>query len=202
VTPAEARVYLYRRFRESGDRGLREWRGSIAAMAECGPERLSGLPEEVLPLVGVARIMLSSDGGLWQPHEGGVQAFVTPTMSIDMEGWRQVAWSGALPEDDPWLGYLYGIEDLVAWHPNTPERWALRWGVAEMLGEAGDPEEPLRVHRTPYGWLKAGGEGVCVLRPSGYGALRLVDRLIAEDSAHRHELYKLLTHSGVPKITT
>ena len=87
--------------------------------------------------------------------------------------------------------------DMVAWHMAQPSRWWLRRGAGVLLGEievehAVTYGEPLRVHRTPLGWLRAAGEGVVIL-DWGAAWFYLRDlRLAAEDHDHPAELQRRL----------
>jgi hypothetical protein len=70
------------------------------------------------------------------------------------------------------------ILDLVAWHPCAPERWRLMTGQGEALGQREielqqEVDGPLRVFATPLSWHRAGGRGVCLLRPQWHVAQRL-----------------------------
>lgn len=92
------------------------------------------------------------------------------------------------------------LDDLLLFHPDRPDRFRCVYGSGvAMLGE-GELERALfrplansavrdylRVHRHPLGWIRAGGEGCCVLDPQafarsviGYGDLELV----GEDVEH------------------
>ena len=60
------------------------------------------------------------------------------------------------------------IIDLLAFHPDRPDRWWLRLGSAVLLGRynarlAQLKEEPLFVHPDPLSWLRADCMGAVVL---------------------------------------
>ena len=63
----------------------------------------------------------------------------------------------------------YGeMVDLISWRPADPATWHLRRGLAVILGEeqadrAALFDEPLTMHATPLAWLRAFGEGACVV---------------------------------------
>jgi hypothetical protein len=83
------------------------------------------------------------------------------------------------------------IADLLAYNPDRPDRWhlfrgesALALGIDAIL-EASAYEEPLRIFRTPLGWLQAGGAGACLLDWRHWRALLAgVPHLIGEDARH------------------
>ena len=96
------------------------------------------------------------------------------------------------------------VADLVAWPLNAPERFATAVGEADMLGinAMRNPATywagvPLRVHRTPLNWLKAGCDGCVILNRAwgGYWLSRCPGPIMAEDLAHGRELRRLLPNS-------
>lgn len=63
------------------------------------------------------------------------------------------------------------IVDLVAWRSMRPERWVTRTGAAWALGEDAleadywnltEPHAPT-IRATPLDWLRAAGDGFCIL---------------------------------------
>lgn len=63
-----------------------------------------------------------------------------------------------------------GIIDLVAWRSLTPSRWNLRTGLGWLMGidevstvGGWDASRPVKLHATPLDWLRASGEGICIL---------------------------------------
>lgn len=77
--------------------------------------------------------------------------------------------------------------DLVAWFPNDPWKWWLRFGAAAVLGTAAIERAeflgcPLTLFSTPQAWLFAKGKGACVLRWNIELTLYLgtVDRIVAD----------------------
>jgi hypothetical protein len=87
-----------------------------------------------------------------------------------------------------------GLIDAIAWHPATG-RLAAWLGVGFALGEyrIGDHLETdsaaLAVYRSPLGWLRAGCEGIVIVRKTfAHIILKKVLILIAEDENHRFEL--------------
>jgi hypothetical protein len=159
---------------------LREWRRSFRPpMPDAFRETARAIMDTIdgwmwRDLIGSGPVMIQNT--TYQPYEDGEWCFLTP------------CW--------PWM------EDIVAWHPATPGRWALRIGTGTMLGDV-RYDEPLRVHRTPLAWLRAGGEGVCFLDRSsiaptlwGHG-----QRIIADDVAHMRELRDICRRAE-PRIST
>ena len=95
--------------------------------------------------------------------------------------------------------------DIAAWQP--AKSWVGLWlGRAWALGQARvhaprlGEEGALPVWRSPLNWLRAGREGIVLIRP-GAAAYFLDDAgpLLAEDMAHASELRRLLTRTG-PRI--
>jgi len=93
------------------------------------------------------------------------------------------------------------VIDLVAWPLHASERLATAVGEADMLGIPcmRNPAtyvggRPLRVHRTPLGWLKAGCQGCVVLNRDwgGYWLRQAPGPLLAENLAHGRELRRML----------
>jgi hypothetical protein len=98
-----------------------------------------------------------------------------------------------------------GFLDIAAWQP--ARSWVGLWlGRAWALGQERvlDPRAAdhaaLPVWRSPLNWLRAGRQGIVLVRPR-VGAYVLDDAgpLLAEDVAHAVELRRLLTRSG-PRI--
>jgi hypothetical protein len=99
--------------------------------------------------------------------------------------------------------------DLLAYRPQTPDRWYLLRGEtglllgADALILAAAQDRPLRVHRTPLSWLQAAGDGVCLLDWTRCRrTLAGVPRLIGEDAAHDAWIRQQLRadHDGLPDV--
>lgn len=92
------------------------------------------------------------------------------------------------------------IIDLVAWRPDCPSVWWLRTGSAIALGEwligpGSLADGPVAVHRTPMDWLRAAGDGVCLLTgDQGERAtiLRDLPGIAVDDVKHGRELDVLM----------
>ena len=82
--------------------------------------------------------------------------------------------------------HLEHLVDLVAVDLDHPERYWRRSGEALVLGAAyleiaGQVLEPVPVSKNPLTWLKAGGDGICILDWDWARDLLLDHELIAED---------------------
>jgi hypothetical protein len=97
------------------------------------------------------------------------------------------------------------VIDLVAWPIADPYRFATALGHAALLGvdQVTNPAsyfggEPLRLHRLPLAWLRAGCRGAVLLR-HGLAAVstlaRAPGRLAGEDRIHARELAAMLRGS-------
>ena len=109
--------------------------------------RAKGIPAEMLCRIGVERVI--RDAGLYVPDEAGIPALILPVEEGD------------------------SLVDLLALFTNGD--WARRTGNGAMLGaESLDCEYcgfGVRVFRTPWSWLRAGGDGVVVLDESAWPQL-------------------------------
>jgi hypothetical protein len=95
-----------------------------------------------------------------------------------------------------------GLIDAVAWHPTTG-RLAAWLGVGFALGEfqindhLDNDSAGLAVFRSPLGWLRAGCQGIVIVRKSfAHIALKRVPLLLAEDENHRIELLGMFPVGG------
>jgi hypothetical protein len=103
-------------------------------------------------------------------------------------------------ETGDWLNVVSDapIVDLLAFSPLARRRWALRRGIATVLG-AIEPQypgsEPVPMHRDVTDWLRNSCRGLVLLACDSHDAaaiLRRIERLEAEDDAHADELRRLL----------
>jgi hypothetical protein len=100
-----------------------------------------------------------------------------------------------------------GLIDAIAWHPTTG-RLAAWLGIGFALGEyrIGDHLETdataLAVFRSPLDWLRAGCEGIVIVRETfTHIVLKKVPLLLAEDDSHRIELSGMFPVGGArPRI--
>jgi len=95
-----------------------------------------------------------------------------------------------------------GLIDAIAWRPATGHM-AVYLGVGFALGESRiidhleDGSTGLPVFRSPLDWLRAGGEGIVIVRKAfAHIVLAKVPVLIAEDESHGVELRQMFTAGG------
>ena len=177
-----------------------EMREAVAALTPFDRTLLgaAGIPARMIErgLIGRAGISLSGDETIWEP--GIAPVYVTPCRIADPFT-PECPWWRAVPE----AGHLI---DLVAWHPEHPQRWALRTGFAEWLG-ACEPQhlsDAVHVRRSPLSWLRHGGTGIVALAPEErerQRALSFALLLMAEDFEHAQELRRLMERpTSIPAI--
>lgn len=89
--------------------------------------------------------------------------------------------------------------DLVAWPLHEPHNFATAMGLndgADVLGAqnaVARQGQPLKIHRTPLDWLRAGGEGCVLLKPGARHWLRKAGGpFLCEDVAHGIEVRDFL----------
>lgn len=132
---------------------------------------------------GVARVGRCGDG-LFQLDEGGNRALVVPVYEGDE------------------------LVDLVAFFTSTPEQWSLRLGVGWALGLEESLEryrwgDPLPIHKTPLEWLRAGGDGLCVVDWSSPEVKTLADfasLIVGDEALERRIIAALSTPVRLPQI--
>ena len=112
----------------------------------------------------------------------------------DEDGGEQVFTVGVISD--------MGLIDAVAWHP-TSGRLGTWLGLGFALGEfqIGDHVDNdsagLAVFRSPMGWLRAGCEGIVIVRKTfAHIVLKRVPLLLAEDESHRIELLGMFPVGG------
>ena len=160
-----------------------EFLSAVPRLRRCHLDRLAALgigAHEILAAgnAGMARIRRHA-GGLYEPDDTGDPALIVPIFLGEIP-------APGNPVAEPIL------DDLIAWHPDRPNRWALRAGTAVTLGNAWG-SWPLPIHRTPLDWLRAGGAGVVILDWVG-AFLRFGDSpLLAQDLEHGQEIRERLT---------
>lgn len=168
----------------------------LACRAAFGPRHAdalaaAGVPSQIWSvwgLTGAARI--STSRGLFQLDPGGFGAVIVA-----------VRWP------DPFIGPHH--LDLVAFRLSERSKWWLRRGHAVALGTVpddlwpGDP--PVRFHRSPLAWLRAGGEGVVLIGGSRRDQQAIVQRchaVEADDHRHARELARIASTAWpTPRIT-
>lgn len=79
------------------------------------------------------------------------------------------------------------IIDLLAWRSDAPGNWAWRTGLGwalgtDMLFPRWD-NAPVPIHATPLDWLRAAGEGMCILdwEAPELGDLRALEAIEADE---------------------
>jgi hypothetical protein len=154
----------------------------------------------------------------WQGLRGAgvaLHALCRPTMVLagDVVVDRPSGFSFAQDGDaDGHRAFLIAINDedgrfldIAGWQP--AKSWTGLWlGTAWALGQASVLQPRMRemgalpVWRSPLNWLRAGREGIVLIRPT-VAAYFLDDGgpLLAEDMAHAAELRRLMTRTG-PRI--
>ena len=112
--------------------------------------REMGIPNGVIfgdrALVGVARVVIST-GELFEFDDEGEPAIIVVEGEPEVPGWAE-------------------IDDFVAFKPADPGNWWLRRGAVDLLGAYNIRPwklAPTRIFESPLSWLKAGGNGVCIL---------------------------------------
>jgi hypothetical protein len=130
---------------------------------------------------------------LYRPDPLVQSAWVMPVCAVDPRR------SDAIETVDP-LGIvsLGPVIDLVAFHPAAPNRWALRLGLATVLG-AIEPQccspDPVPVRRDITAWLRGECRGIVLLTRDATEARRVlsqIETIEAEDRQHVDELAALL----------
>lgn len=136
-----------------------EFAAAVLSIRQCHLKRLARVGVKGIDIsraggVGVANISANGDG-TYDRARRGMPAVILPVRENDR------------------------IIDLVAFRTSEPARFWIRAGLAAVLGfdfsmECVDLERPLPVYLTPLSWLRAGGEGVCVLNSNAWEARRLL----------------------------
>lgn len=150
-----------------------------------------GAPARALDLwpgpVGVASIEVYPEG-IFDFSETGRRAYIQPILL-----------GGAFTD----------IADLVAWYPDKLGQWWTLLGTGYPLGvdqldRAELLVQPLLLHAMPLDWLRASGDGVCVLdwTMSATG-LRLLPELMCTGIGHGLQVEHELTavSPSIPLIT-
>ena len=173
----------------------REWRGSATLNAVLHNElvTLGIASRDIDLLIGIGQVRLCR-GDLFEPDPDGRACLITPVCvhtALDPES--------SAPEVFCRVG---AIVDLVAWHPEQPDRFALRVGDAEWLGciepQYLEPElTPVPIRRSVLSWFQAGCTGLVLLSRSRLDQYRILMNccggIIAEDAAHHAELRRILS---------
>lgn len=138
----------------------------------------------------LGRMRVTERGGLWREDPAGA--------------WRLLLGVG---DRDGWLIDVLAISsaDPDSWSLLTGDGWLLGWGQVEDAALV-DPEiaPVLRMHARPIDWLRAGGEGACLLDygRGALGELRALGpavELACEDDKAAAALAGLLQWGGLPR---
>jgi hypothetical protein len=148
------------------NRMIAEYLRAMRAMTFANAEELAGygIPWKAIAAVCPVpmRIIINRAGDRFWPDDAGKLGWVLPVAAVDPSR------PELIETDDPLATISTGpFIDLVAsFSPAAPGRWALRRGLAAVLG-AIPPQymqpEPVRVHRDIAAWLRAGCSGGIVL---------------------------------------
>ena len=131
-----------------------------AALQAMTPERQAQLRRDGIDVpvpIGFSRIV--GENGRYHPYgEASKFAFILPVRTDFLHTPETIRGIEAVR-----AGYLV---DLLAFRPEYPDRWALRWGGAEWLGSI-PPQYcnpyPVRIWRSPVRWLQSGCDGLVML---------------------------------------
>jgi len=152
-----------------------------------------GVPWKTITIACPAPARITIGGDLYTPDpDGGRPACILPVCAVDPE----------IPElieagDHEYVVGYGPVVDLIAFAPTARHRWALRLGVATVLGVIPVQyyAEPVPVHRDVWGWLRAECRGIVLLTrdPREAGRiLRQITAIEAEDEQHAAALRRLL----------
>jgi hypothetical protein len=121
-------------------------------------------------------------GTLFEPCEDGKAAWVIPATCVDP------AHEEEIEAVNPLHVVAKGpVIDLVAFHPDSSNRFALRTGAAVVLG-AVPPQllqpDPVLVWNGVAGWLRSSCNGIVLLTPDGHQCGRILRRIESPIGAH------------------
>ena len=173
----------------------------LAAMRPMTLERdVNELMRHDIPMRAIATvcpapmsIVLDRSGQLYQPDDAGRPAWVLPVCVADP----------MVPDEieaaDPLAVVSAGfVVDLLAFSMAAPGRYALRCGVATVLGcippQYCDPD-PVPIHRDVTRWLRSECRGLVLLTRDPIEIRRILGHCIsieAEDAEHAAELRRML----------
>jgi hypothetical protein len=153
-----------------------------------------GIPLRAITTVCPAPTRVALDGNdLYRPDPSGQPAWVMPVCAVDPGRPEEIETADPLS-----IVSLGPIVDLVAFHPAAPNRWALRLGLATVLG-AIEPQccnpDPVPVRRDITLWLRGECNGIVLLTRDAIEARRIlsqIETIEAEDRQHADELAALL----------
>jgi hypothetical protein len=128
-----------------------------------------------------APIALDRDGDRYWPDDTGCSGWIVPARVVDPA-------SELIETVDPLHVISRGpVIDLVAFRPDQPGYWALRLGLATVLGavQLQDADaDPVIVHFDVMDWLRAGCSGIVLLTSDPMEVNRIL-RQCARVAFHR-----------------
>jgi hypothetical protein len=182
---------------QCGRRPLDEY---LAVMRKMGLDDAYELIGHGVPIRAIAavcpaptRVLLDGNDRRFRPDPAGQPAWVMPVCVIDPER------LDAIEASDPSSVVSIGpAVDLLAFHPCAPNRWALRYGIATVLGTIAPQycnPDPVPVHRDVTSWLRAECAGIMLLTHDPNEARRVLQQIHiiqAEDEQHEAQLRHLI----------
>jgi hypothetical protein len=180
----------------------REYRKALRRTELCdlGSLFAAGVPHSVIAGVMPALDTVTVEGAFYQPDPEGGAAFIMP-VRVERPITPETLNPAETIADGP-------IIDLLAMHPRSPARWALRRGAATWLGSC-EPQfcgpDIVPIRRTPLDWLRADCKGLVLLsrdRRDQYRVLSRLRAIVAEDNVYAVELREVLAHPwSAPPVT-
>jgi hypothetical protein len=150
----------------------------------------------------------------------GVSYETMDDMSPD--GWMPFGVATIIPDDEglfePGAGALHVVQpiyagediiDMVAWTSADPASWRLRTGLGAWLGDLDALidcaiDAPVSLYATPLDWLRAGGDGLCIVNWSApeLDQLLRLQSISAPDAGIAEALRRALVRpASLPEIT-
>jgi hypothetical protein len=142
-------------------------------------------------------IAFDAGGDRYWPDEDGYPAWIMPVCVVDPER------PELIETVDP-LGVISTgpVIDLLAFHPDYPGCWALRRGLAIVLG-AVEPQlldpDPVTVHRDATDWLRAACGGIMLLTRDPAEICRILQQCAEIEVEHRTHAAELRRILAMPR---
>jgi hypothetical protein len=142
-------------------------------------------------------IAFNEDGDRYWPDDAGYPAWVMPVCVVDPE--RPELIETVDPLDVVSTG---PVIDLVAFDPDYPGCWALRLGLATVLG-AIEPQyldpEPVPIHRDVTDWLRAECRGIMLFTRDPIEVGRILRQCLKIEVQHRDHAVELRRTLEMPR---
>lgn len=166
-----------------------------------------------MPFSAVQRLIRMGADKRLVAHLTGYGDMGTGNVTLTRNGWEPEGPDRRLLIAVRRLGVLL---DIVAVASHVRNEWALRTGLGWALGidaiedahaalMRDEKRVRLKLHATPFDWLAAGGDGLCVLDwcPASLAELRFLgERVTIEVAPGAAERLKaLLTYGGLPRVS-